>query len=230
MYVAAQRVQAAARARAARAAARALRARSLARRFRPTATRSGAAVNIARVARSFLSRRHFGRGGEHRENRAAAAAAADAAAYDATTTSETPISAKPATRRGSRSDHKPALVDDDSDDAGGYSDDDDDGSRSCLTPHSHPDLGYYSEMALTAADEPEDDKPDDDDYKKHMPEVDGGDMLLSKTPTATEEADARKVGVSQTITEIRNYRRRTDCRMQKWMTHNIIHKRTFQNI
>ena len=44
------------------------------------------------------------------------------------------------------------------------------------------------------------------------------------------EADARKVGVSQTIIETRNYRRRTDRRIQKWMTHNIIHKRIFQNI
>ena len=179
--MAASRIAALARGRAARKVARGARSISLARRFRPTATRSGAAVDIARVARSFLSWRHFGRGGE---NRAAAAAAADAAAHDATTTSATPISAKPATRRGRRSGHKPTLVDDDddddddSDDAGGYDDDDDDGSRSCLTPHSHPDLGYYSEMALAAADEPEDDKPDDDDYKKHMPEVDDGGMLL----------------------------------------------------
>ena len=44
------------------------------------------------------------------------------------------------------------------------------------------------------------------------------------------EADARKVGVSQTIFETRNYRRRTDRKMQKWMAHNIIHKITFQNI
>ena len=58
VYVAAQCAQAAARARAARSATRALRARSLARRFRPTAARSGAAVDIACVARSFLSRRH----------------------------------------------------------------------------------------------------------------------------------------------------------------------------
>ena len=43
-------------------------------------------------------------------------------------------------------------------------------------------------MALAAADEPEDDKPDDDDYKRHMPEVDDGGMLLSKPPTATEVA------------------------------------------
>ena len=119
---------------------------------------------------------------------AAAAAAADAAAHDATSTSATPISATPATRRGRRSSRTPTLVDDDSDDAGGYADDDDDGSRSCLTPHSHLDLEYYSEMALAAADEPEDDKPDDDDYKRHMPEVDDGGMLRSTTPTATEVA------------------------------------------
>ena len=94
--VAAARIAALARGRAARAVAHDARSLSLARRFRATPLRSIAATDIARVARSFLSRRHFGRRGEYR---AAAAAAADAAA-DATSTSATPISAKPATRRG----------------------------------------------------------------------------------------------------------------------------------
>ena len=44
------------------------------------------------------------------------------------------------------------------------------------------------------------------------------------------EADARKVGVSQTIIETRNYRRRTDRRMQKWMTHTKLHIRIFNDI
>ena len=39
-------------------------------------------------------------------------------------------------------------------------------------------------LAAAAADEPEDDKPDDADYKRHMPEV-GDD---GKPPTATEVA------------------------------------------
>ena len=43
-------------------------------------------------------------------------------------------------------------------------------------------------MALAAADEPEDDTPDDDNYKQHMPEVDDDGMLLSKPTTATEVA------------------------------------------
>ena len=187
--VSAARIAALARGRAARKVARDARSLSLARRFRPTATRSGAATDIARVARSFLSRRHFGRGGGNR-----AAAAADAAAHDATT-SATPISAKPATRRGRRSCHTPTLVDDDSDDADGYADDDDDGSRSCLTPHSHLDLEYYSEMALAAAadDEPEDDKPDDDDYKRHMPEVvDGSDESGLPKPLTSSPPSSRR--------------------------------------
>ena len=50
-------------------------------------------------------------------------------------------------------------------------------------------------MALAAAGEPEDDKPDGD-YKKHMPEVDDGGMLLSKTPTATEVAGDGKPELS----------------------------------
>ena len=143
--VAAARIAALVRGRAARKVAHDARSLWVARRFRATPLRSIAATDIARVARSFLSRRHFGRGGENR-----AAAAADAAAHDATT-SATPISAKPASRRGRRSSHTPTLVDDDSDDADGYADDDDDGSRSCLTPHSHLDLEYYSEMALACS-------------------------------------------------------------------------------
>ena len=58
----------------------------------------------------------------------------------------------------------------------------------------------------------------------------GGRASRVVTVLIQMEADARKVGVSQTIIETRNYRRRTDRRMKKWMTHNIIHKRTFQNI
>ena len=188
--VAAARIAALVRGRAARKVAHDARSLWVARRFRATPLRSIAATDIARVARSFLSRRHFGRGGENR-----AAAAADAAAHDATPTSATPISAKPATRRGRRSSHTPTLVDDDSDDADGYADDDDDGSRSCLTPHSHLDLEYYSEMALAAAadDEPEDDKPDDDDYKRHMPEVvDGSDESGLPKPLTSSPPSSRR--------------------------------------
>ena len=48
--------------------------------------------------------------------------------------------------------------------------------------------------------------------------------------SSVKERDHWKVKARAIIYETRNYRRRTDRRMQKWMTHNIIHKRTFQNI
>ena len=186
-FVAAQRVQAAARGRAARVAARALRARSIARRFRPTPTRSGAATHVARTVRSYLARRHLGRGGDGR-----AAAAAAAAAADASSTSPAPLSAKPAARRSGRSGRTLTFVDDDHGDYG--SSDDDNDSRSCLTPHSHLDLEYYSDMALAAAaNEPEDDKPDDDDYKRHMPEVvDGSDESGLPKPLTSSPPSSRR--------------------------------------
>ena len=92
-YVAAQRVQSAARARAARLAARALRARSLAHRFRPTPTRSGAAIDIARVARSHLARRRLGRGGgtQQQQQQLQSTTSTTAAATAATQTPATPL-------------------------------------------------------------------------------------------------------------------------------------------
>ena len=61
--VAAARIEAPARGRAARKVAHDARLLWIARHFRATPLRSFAATDIARVARSFLSRRHFGRGG-----------------------------------------------------------------------------------------------------------------------------------------------------------------------
>ena len=62
--VCAARIAALARGRAARKVARDARSLLLARRFRATPLRSIAAVDIARVARSYLARRHFRRGGD----------------------------------------------------------------------------------------------------------------------------------------------------------------------
>ena len=246
VYVAAQRVQAAARARAARAATHALRARSLARRFRPTATRSGAATDVARIVRSYLARRHFRRGGDPAAAAAAAAADDDDIIVRATTTTSAPPPT-PSSRRGNRGSRTPTLAGDCYDgNVGndGITDDDDD--LSCFSPHGalfdaykeyaheahmnyEPDIegqklmdgiinvklkplssptslplestrsthgGAHVALALAAhsaqgalalaaaADEPEDDKPGDADYKRHMPEV-GDD---GKLPTATEVA------------------------------------------
>ena len=97
--VCAARIAALARGRAARKVARDARSLLLARRFRATPLRSIAAVDIARVARSYLARRHFRRGGD----RAAAAAAADDddIIVRATTTTSAPPPT-PSSRRGNR--------------------------------------------------------------------------------------------------------------------------------
>ena len=230
--VCAARIAALARGRAARKVARDARSLLLARRFRATPLRSIAAVDIARVARSYLARRHFRRGGD----RAAAAAAAaddDDIIVRATTTTSAPPPT-PSSRRGNRGSRTLTLAGDcyDGNDDGIYDDDD----LSCFSPHGaeahvnfEPDIegqklmdgigsvngndklkslqlpleptrsnhgGAHVALALAAhsaqgalalaaaADEPEDDKPDDADYKRHMPEV-GDD---GKLPTATEVA------------------------------------------
>ena len=243
--VCAARIAALARGRAARKVARDARSLLLARRFRATPLRSIAAVDIARVARSYLARRHFRRGGD----RAAAAAAADDddIIVRATTTTSAPPPT-PSSRRGNRGSRTPTLAGDCYDDNvgdDGITDDDDD--LSCFSPHGaefdaykeyaheahvnyEPDVeiqklmdgigsvngndklkslqltleptrsnhgGAHVSLALAAhsaqgaralaaatADEPEDDKPGDADYKRHMPEV-GDD---GKLPTATEVA------------------------------------------
>ena len=243
--VCAARIAALARGRAARKVARDARSLLLARRFRATPLRSIAAVDIARVARSYLARRHFRRGGD----RAAAAAAAaddDDIIVRATTTTSAPPPT-PSSRRGNRGSRTLTLAGDCYD--GNLGDDgitDDDDDLSCFSPHGaefgaykeyaheahvnyEPDIegqklmdgigsvngidkfkplslplestasthgGAHVALALAAhsaqgalalaaaADEPEDDKPDDADYKRHMPEV-GDD---GKLPTATEVA------------------------------------------
>ena len=59
------------------------------------------------------------------------------------------------------------------------------------TAHSHSQLSRHTahlHSRAAAADEPEDDKPDDDDYKRHMPEVaDDG-----KPPTADGDRSRRR--------------------------------------
>ena len=172
-FAAAQRAQAAARGRAARVTTRAVHARSIARRFRPTPTRSGAATHIARIVRSYLARRHLGRGGDGRA--AAAAAVAAAAAADASSTSPapaTPLLTKPATRRSGRGGRTPTLVDDGNGDLGNYGISDDDG-RSCFSPPGAHFAAYGGLALAAAADEPEDDKPsgcdDDDDDESGLP-------------------------------------------------------------
>ena len=57
-----------------------------------------------------------------------------------------------------------------------------------------------------------------------------GGQLMANVSVLHFERIRREVSPRQLRIETRNYRRRTDRRMQKWMTHNIIHKRTFQNI
>ena len=128
--MAASRIAALARGRAARKVARGARSISLARRFRPTATRSGAAVGIARLARSYLARRRFRRGGD----RAAAAAAANGGiiVLAATTTSAPPPT--PNARRGRRGRRTPTPDDSYHGDLGGYGSSDDDNDRSCFFP------------------------------------------------------------------------------------------------
>ena len=244
--MAASRIAALARGRAARKVAHDTRSLSLARRFRATPLRSIAAVDIARIVRSYLARRHFRRGGD----RAAAAAAAaddDDIIVRATTTTSAPPPT-PSSRRGNRGSRTLTLAGDCYDDGNvgddGITDDDDD--LSCFSPHGalfdaykeyaheahmnyEPDIegqklmdgiinvklkplssptslplestrsthgGAHIALALAAhsaqgalalaaaADEPEDDKPGDADYKRHMPEV-GDD---GKLPTATEVA------------------------------------------
>ena len=108
--VCAARIAALARGRAARKVARDARSLLLARRFRATPLRSIAAVDIARVARSYLARRHFRRGGD----RAAAAAAAaddDDIIVRATTTTSAPPPT-PSSRRGNRGSRTPTLAGD----------------------------------------------------------------------------------------------------------------------
>ena len=239
--VCAARIAALARGRAARKVARDARSLLLARRFRATPLRSIAAVDIARVARSYLARRHFRRGGD----RAAAAAAADDddIIVRATTTTSAPPPT-PSSRRGNRGSRTLTLAGDcyDGNDDGIYDDDD----LSCFSPPGAPFVAYkeyaheahgtyepdiegqklmdgigsvngndklkpltlplestasthggaHVALALAAhsaqgalalaaaADEPEDDKPDDGDYKRHMPEVDDDGKLLTATEVA----------------------------------------------
>ena len=58
----------------------------------------------------------------------------------------------------------------------------------------------------------------------------GSRITTTRPLPGAPERDHWKIKAKTIIYETRNYRRRTDRRMQKWMTHNIIHKRTFQNI
>ena len=152
---AASRIAALARGRAARQVARLARM-SLARRYRATPLRSLAATQLAAATRSFLVRRRLTRGGDQQQQQQ------EQQQQQQTTSTTTPPSAKPATRRGRRAGHKPTPAGDGSDGCDVSGDDDDDDSYSCLTPLSQPDLGYYSEMALAAADatdEPENNTP-----------------------------------------------------------------------
>ena len=129
--IAASRIAALARGRAARKVARDARSLSLTRRFRPTATRSGAAVDIARVFWSYLARRRCRRGGDRA---AAAAAANDGIIVLAATTTPAPPPT-PNARRGRRGRRTPAPDGSYHGDLGGYGgSSDDDSDRSCFSP------------------------------------------------------------------------------------------------
>ena len=150
--MAASRIAALARGRAARKVARGARSLLLARRFRATPLRSIAAVDIARVARPYLARRHFRRGGD----RAAAAAAAndDGIIVRATTTTPAPPPT-PSTRRGNRGSRTPTLAGDCYDGNlgdDGISDDGDD--LSCFSPQGAL-FDAYKEYAHEAHFEPD---------------------------------------------------------------------------